>query len=95
MGTKACGWDCEDESLRMGGYGQERGDGSMVSGAIFSNNLFSKIIDIFFTLTWKGGERSDYMFCYLITDNIFSGDRNMQMGACQWDHANGSIHKGR
>ena len=81
----------------MGAWGWESGGGSVEMGAIFSENLFSKnffhcMIQIisFFTLAWKHGERSDYLFCSLFSDYIFllgreHGDGSVGVGAWEWE----------
>ena len=48
--------------------------------------IFSHQMIQFFLMAWKHGERNDYSFCSLFTDNIFRGDGSVGMGVCGWEH---------
>ena len=76
------------------------GDGSNFFLRIyFQNFLFSHMIQIIiiFTLAWKGGERSDYLFPSLFSDYIFllgqeHGDGSLGAGAWGLEQFLGMIY---
>ena len=71
MRTKACVLEHADRSMlteRCDQKGEGHEYGSMQTGAIY----FEKNYDIrFFQFAWNGEQGINYLFNYLLTDNIF------------------------
>ncbi len=75
--------------MGMGAFRQEHEDGSNLFLMICFQKNHHMIQMIFFTLAWKRGEGSNYLFPNLYSDLIVlweqeHGDRSIWAGSCGW-----------